>query len=136
MLVDAIMSPGALALQQSGSLLAWAPILVLLGLAVFTAVMMVGMSHMVGPKRRTPVKGEPYESGIRPVGDTRHRFSVQFYMVAILFIVFDMEAVFLIPLAVAYRQLGLLALVELVLFVGTLLVGLVYAWKRGALDWD
>lgn len=131
-----LMSLGVATLQQPGPFRVWAPILVLLGLAVFTAVMMVGMSHMVGPKRPTPVKGEPYESGIRPIGNTRHRYSVHFYVVAILFIVFDVEAVLLIPLAVVYRQFGVFAFVELVLFVGTLMVGLVYVWKKGALRWD
>lgn len=114
----------------------YVPIVILLALSVVNAVMMVLMSHRMGPSRPTPVKREPYESGIVPVGDTRHRFSVKFYLVGILFIVFDIEMIFLIPWAVSLRSLGLFGFLEGLLFLVTLVVGLVYAWKKGALDWD
>lgn len=82
------------------------------------------------------MKRTPYESGMPPLGDTRGRFSVKFYLVAMLFIIFDIETVFMIPWGVTFRQLGLLGLVEMLLFVVILFVGYVYAWKRGALEWD
>ena len=112
------------------------PILVLLGISVLQAVGMVVMSHMASPTRPTPVKSSPYESGILPLGDTRERFSVKFYLVAILFIVFDLETIFLIPWGVMFRELGLFGLIEMGVFVLILLVGLVYAWKKGALQWE
>jgi NADH-quinone oxidoreductase subunit A len=97
---------------------------------------MIALSHLVSPYRPTPVKLEPYESGITPVGDTRERFSIKFYLVAILFIVFDIETVFLIPWAVLFRTLGVFGFVEMLVFMAVLLVGLVYVWKKGALQWD
>jgi NADH-quinone oxidoreductase subunit A len=114
----------------------YAPILILLGVSVLNAVGMVVASHFLGPLRPTPAKRAPYESGMIPLGDTRERFSVKFYMVAILFIVFDIETIFLIPWAVVFRQLGLFGLVEMLVFIGVLLVGLIYVWKKGALQWD
>ena len=78
----------------------------------------------------------PYESGMTPLGGTRDRFSVKFYLVAMLFIVFDIEVVFMIPWAVAFRHLGLFGLVEMLVFVMLLLVAFVYVWKRGALEWE
>ncbi len=114
----------------------WTPILILLALTVGQAVGMVVLSHVVSPFRPTPVKGTPYESGMLPLGDTRERFSVKFYLVAILFIVFDLETVFLIPWAVRFRELGLFGFVEMMVFIGVLLVGLIYVWKKGALEWD
>ena len=108
-------------------------------LAVFVIINWLGMvvlSHLILPSRPTPVKETPYESGIPPIGTTRERFSVKFYLVAMLFIVFDIETVFMIPWGVAFRQLGLFGLVEMAVFMVILLVGYVYAWKRGALEWD
>ena len=112
------------------------PLLMLIGLVVATAVGMLVMSYLISPQRPTAVKSMPYESGITPLGGTRDRFSVKFYLVAVLFIVFDIEAVFMIPWGVAFRQLGLFGLVEMLVFVLILLVGYVYVWKRGALEWD
>lgn len=112
------------------------PILLLLLVSMFQAVMMVMMSQMLSPMRPTPVKGQPYESGITPLGDTRRRFSVKFYLVAILFIVFDLETVLLIPWAVAMRELGWGGFAAASLFILVLTVGLVYEWKKGALRWN
>jgi len=117
-------------------LTSYVPVLILLGVAVVTAVGMVVASHVFSPLRPTPVKAMPYESGMVPLGSARERFSVKFYLVAILFIVFDLETVFLIPWAVAFRQLELFGLIEMLVFLGVLLVGLVYVWKKGALQWD
>ncbi|MGK7312470.1 MAG: NADH-quinone oxidoreductase subunit A [Candidatus Longimicrobiales bacterium M2_2A_002] len=112
------------------------PLLLLLGVSVLQAVGMVAMSHMASPTRPTPAKSSPYESGIVPLGSTRERFSVKFYLVAILFIVFDLETIFLIPWGVMFRELGLFGLVEMAVFMFILLIGLVYAWKKGALEWE
>lgn len=112
------------------------PVLLLLGFVIANAVAMLLLSHLTLRPRPTPVKQTPYESGIPPLGDARERFSVKFYMVAILFIVFDLETIFLIPWAVVFRGLGLFGFVEMVIFIGVLLVGLVYVWKKGALQWD
>ncbi len=112
------------------------PLLLFFGFVVANAVMMLGMSHMLSPRQPTTIKGQPYGSGILPLGDTRRRFSVKFYLVAMLFVIFDIETVFLIPWAVVFRRLGLFGLIEMLVFVVILAVGYIYVWKRGALDWD
>ena len=115
------------------------PILMLVGFVAVNAVGMLALSHLTIRPRPTPVKQIAYESGIPPLGDARERFSVKFYMVAMLFIVFDIETVFMIPWAAGFRQLtgmtGLLV-AEMFIFVLILAVGYVYVWKRGALEWD
>ena len=115
---------------------AYIPVLLLFGISVVNAVGMMVASHVLNPRRPTPQKDMPYESGMIPLGDTRHRFSVKFYMVAISFIVFDLEAVFLIPWAVEARSLGWGAFVAVALFVVVLTVGLIYEWKKGGLEWE
>ena len=115
------------------------PVLLLLGFVVANAVMMLAVSHVLSSYRRTPVKVAPYESGMPVLGDARERFSVKFYLVAMLFIIFDIETVFMIPWAVAFRQLGDIAgvlIIEMFVFILILAVGYVYIWKRGALQWD
>jgi len=112
------------------------PLVLLAGFVILHAVGMLVASQVLSPHRPTPLKASPYESGMPPLGDTHERFSVRFYMIAMLFIIFDIETVFMIPWAVAFRQLGLTGLVEMIVFVVILLVGYVYAWKRGALDWE
>ena len=114
----------------------YVPIVILLGVSLANAVGMVVLSHVVSPLRPTPAKVEPYESGITPLGDARERFSVKFYMVAILFIIFDIETVLLIPWAVMVRELGWETFVAVLFFLVVLTVGLVYEWKKGALQWD
>jgi len=111
-------------------------ILILALLGVVNAAAMMGVSHLLGSHRPTAVKGSPYESGITPLGTTRERFSVNFYIIAMLFIVLDIETLFLIPWAAIFRELGLVGLVEITVFLVVLGVALVYAWKRGALEWD
>ena len=112
------------------------PLVLLTGFVIINAVVMLVFSQLVSPQRPTSLKAAPYESGMPPLGDTHERFSIKFYMVAMLFIVFDIETVFMIPWGVAFRQLGGFGLVEMAIFVLILLVGYVYAWKRGALDWE
>ena len=103
---------------------------------VVNALGMVVTSHILNPRRDTPQKLMPYESGMIPLGSTRHRFSVKFYMVAISFIVFDLETIFLIPWAVKVRELGWATFVPVLLFISVLAIGLVYEWKKGGLEWD
>ncbi len=128
------------------------PILLLAGFVVANAVGMLALSHFTMRPRPTPEKQTPYESGITPLGDARERFSVKFYMVAMLFIVFDIETVFMIPWGAYYRQLScavplvadtcpaghvsLFGLGEMFVFIAILLVGFIYVWKKGALQWD
>jgi len=115
--------------------------LILLAFVAGNAVLMIVASHFLGPRRPTAVKGSPYESGMPPLGDARERFSIKFYLVAMLFIIFDIETVFLLPWAAIYRggvatvTTGFL-LVEMVVFLVILAIGYVYVWKRGALQWD
>ena len=111
------------------------PVLLLLGFVVMNAVMMLALSHFTMRSRPTPVKQAAYESGIPALGDARERFSVKFYMVAMLFIIFDIETVFLYPWAVAYGDLKVFGLIEMAVFIAILLSAYVYVWKRGALDW-
>lgn len=105
-------------------------------LAIFALIaLMLGLSHTLGQKRRDPATHEPYESGIVPVGDAHLRISVSYYLVAILFVIFDLEAVYLFAWAVAVREAGLPGFIEATIFIGILLVGLIYVWRLGALDW-
>jgi NADH-quinone oxidoreductase subunit A len=112
------------------------PIAVLLGIATLVAIIMIVLGNLFGPKRPSKRKSEPYESGMRPIGPGTRRMPVRFYIVAVLFILFDIEVVFLLPWAVVFKQLGIFGLIEIVLFVSILLVGYVYAWKKGALEWE
>jgi NADH-quinone oxidoreductase subunit A len=93
-------------------------------------------SYLLGKRVRNRVKDMPYESGIVPTGDARQRFSVKFYLVAMLFILFDIEAIFLYPWAVVYRELRMPGFVEMLIFVILILSGFFYIWKKGALDWS
>jgi NADH-quinone oxidoreductase subunit A len=118
---------------------AYLPVLMLIGFVVANAILIVAISAVTIRSRPTPVKQNPYESGMPPLGDARERFSIKFYLIAILFIIFDIETVFMIPWAVAYRQLQQMAgllIIEMVVFIVILAVGYVYIWKRGALQWD
>ncbi|MEX0935696.1 MAG: NADH-quinone oxidoreductase subunit A [Gemmatimonadota bacterium] len=112
------------------------PILILLGISVVNAIGMGVASHVLNPRRVTSEKDMPYESGMIPLGDTRARFSVKFYMVAISFIIFDLEAIFLIPWAVEMRALGWEGFIAIAIFTAVLVVGLIYEWKKGGLDWE
>jgi NADH-quinone oxidoreductase subunit A len=120
------------------------PILILIAFVVANAILMLGLSHVLSNYRRTPTKIAPYESGMPILGDARERFSVKFYLVAMLFIIFDIEVVFMIPWAVAFfeareKVISLspgLVILDMVVFMLILAVGYVYAWKRGALQWD
>jgi NADH-quinone oxidoreductase subunit A len=114
----------------------YVPVLILLALSVVNAIFMVVLSTVLSPGKPTKTKRAPYESGMLPLGGTRERFSVKFYVVAILFIVFDVETVFLLPWAVKMRDLGWEGFAAAGIFIVILTVGLVYEWKKGALEWD
>src|SRR5271157_4502395 len=111
------------------------PVLVQALLAMALAAGLLTTSYVLGKRVRNRVKDIPYESGITPTGDARHRFSVKFYLVAMLFILFDIEAIFLYPWVVVYRELKMFAFVEMLVFVIMTLSGFFYIWKKGALDW-
>jgi NADH-quinone oxidoreductase subunit A len=128
------------------------PVLLLLGFVILNGVIMLGLSHLTLRPRPSAVKSTPYESGMPPLGDAHERFSVKFYMVAVLFILFDIETVFMIPWGAYYRRLScttdlvgnacptghmsFFGLSEMIVFIVILLVGFIYVWKKGALQWD
>ena len=112
------------------------PVLVQALLAMALAAGLLTVSFVLGKKARNRVKDMPYESGITPTGDARQRFSVKFYLVAMLFILFDIEAIFLYPWVVVYRELRMFAFVEMLVFVVLILSGFFYIWKKGVLDWS
>lgn len=112
------------------------PIILLLGVAIAFGLGSVIISSLIGEKRVSPAKLAPYECGIDPVGTARERFSIKFYLIAMLFILFDIEAVFLYPWAILYKKLGLFGLMEMGLFIVILFVGYIYVWKKGALEWE
>jgi NADH-quinone oxidoreductase subunit A len=112
------------------------PLLVQILIAIAVAVGMIGASAVLGRKVKDKVKDSPYESGMEPVGNARERFSVKFYLVAMVFILFDIEAIFLYPWAVVYRQLKMFGFVEMLLFMVLVLCGFFYIWKKGVLDWS
>lgn len=111
-------------------------ILLLFAVAALTAAALIGLGSVLGPKQRSEVKMSAFECGNAPSGDARGRFSVKFYLIAILFVLFDVEAAFLFPWAVLYKDLGLLGLTSMGIFALILGFGLFYVWKRGALEWD
>ncbi|HUX68762.1 MAG TPA: NADH-quinone oxidoreductase subunit A [Terriglobales bacterium] len=112
------------------------PILIQLVLGIGLAIIIVTLSYLIGKHRRSAVKGQPYECGITPVGDAEHRFSVKYYLVAIVFILFDIEAVFLIPWAVEMRQLKLFGFFEMLVYMAIVLAGFYYIWTKGVIDWN
>lgn len=112
------------------------PVLLQVAIAMTVAFLMLGLSSLLGKKVRDKVKDMPYESGIVPTGDARHRFSVKFYLVGMLFILFDIEAIFLYPWAVVYRELKMFAFIEMLVFILLILCGFFFIWKKGALDWS
>ena len=115
---------------------AYLPIVVLLVISTGLAFIVVGLGHLFGPRRPTPRKLAPYESGMRPIGPAMRRMPVRFYLIAVLFILFDIEVIFFLPWAVTFRQLGVFGFIEMLVFIGVLLVGYIWVWKRGALEWD
>lgn len=124
------MNPGTYLPQQ------YLPVVVFLLLGAVVGVGLLTFSRLIRPRRPYPEKLITYESGITPFMDAQQKFSIRYYIVAMLFLIFDIEAVFLYPWAVAYDLIGLYGLVEMVVFIIILLVGYAYAWKKGALEWE
>src|SRR6059036_339751 len=115
----------------------YVPIVILAIVVGAFAVLSLAVSALLRPKRPTPAKIAPYESGITPVRLPKNeRFPVKFYVIAMLFIIFDIEAIFLYPWAVAFRSLGLFGLVEMIVFIGLVFVAYVYVWQKGGLEWE
>ena len=112
------------------------PILIMLGLGAGFAGGSVLLSQFVGPSKPTPEKSAQYECGMPPVGDARERQSVKFYLVAMIFLLFDIEVAFLYPWALALRELGMVGLLQIVTFFALLLTGYIYVWRKGAFDWS
>jgi NADH-quinone oxidoreductase subunit A len=111
------------------------PIIIFFLIAVLLPIVLLGVSKLLHRRVFEREKLMPYECGIDPIGDARERFSVRFYIVAMLFLVFDVEVVFLFPWAVIYDRLALFGLVEMLIFIGILVIGYYYAWRKGALEW-
>jgi NADH-quinone oxidoreductase subunit A len=112
------------------------PIAILLFVATGMAFAMVALGHLFGPRRDGKAKLMPYESGMTPIGSAVRRMPVRYYLIAVLFVLFDIEVIFLLPWAVVLRKLGLFGLIEMLVFVTILLVGYIYVWKKGALEWE
>lgn len=128
------------------SLMDYAPIGIMFLVAMGFAVSQLLVTQLIGPRKRTATKLMPYECGKDPVGGARDRFSIKFYTVAVIFLLFDIEVLFMIPFAVAFKTLlaherisgiafGTIALIEILVFIGTLIVGYIYVWKKGTFDW-
>jgi len=120
-----------------GSLLTeYLPILIFLGVAVGLAAIVLAASFIVGPRRPDPEKLSPYECGFDAFDDARRKFDVRFYLVSLLFIIFDLEVAFLFPWAVAFKDVGAFGFWSMMVFLGVLTIGFIYEWRKGALEWD
>ena len=114
----------------------WLPVAIMIGLGAAFGAGSVLVSNLIGPRKPSPEKSAPYECGVPPVGDARERHPVQFYLVAMIFLLFDIEVAFLYPWAMALRDLGWPGLVQILVFFAILVAGYAYVWKKGALAWD
>jgi len=121
--------------MSGAGLQAYAPLVLQLLIAVVLASLLVSLSALIGWRKPSRAKQQAYECGMEPTGDAREPFSVKFYLVAMVFILFDVEAIFLYPWAYVFRDLKLYGFVEMMLYIFILLVGYIYLWKKGALDW-
>ena len=123
--------------MQPFDLNTYLPILIYLVIVIAFSLATLTAAHLIGPRSKpTPVKQMTYESGMDPVGDAHRRFDVRFYLVAILFIIFDLEVAFLFPWAVSLAEIGTFGFWSMVIFLGVLTVGFIYEWRKGALDWE
>lgn len=114
----------------------YGPLLLMFILAGGLSAVLIAASTLVGRHKHTPEKDQPYECGMLPTGDARESFPVHFYLVALVFILFDIEAIFLYPWALVYHELKVFGFVEMLLYIMILLVGYIFLWKKGALDWN
>lgn len=127
-------------MEQYGPIGGYLPIIILIVVGIGLSFLLTNLSRLLGPLRPDSIKESPYESGMDPVGEAHDRFSVKFYLVAMLFILFDIEVVFMYPWAVQFKELagvfGLFPFIEMLIFVLILFVGYIYVWRKGGLDWD
>ncbi|HEY9527227.1 MAG TPA: NADH-quinone oxidoreductase subunit A [Anaerolineales bacterium] len=117
-------------------MLEYVAIALMIALSTIVALIAIGLGYLFGPRKDSAAKSMPYESGMIPYGEGTRRMPIRFYLIAVLFILFDIEVVFFLPWAIVFRQLGLFGLIEMAIFIVILLVGYVYAWKKGALEWE
>ena len=117
-------------------MLEYVAIALMIALATLIALIAIGLGTIFGPRKPSKEKSMPYESGMTPYGEGTRRMPVRFYLIAVLFILFDIEVVFFLPWAITFRELKIFGLIEMVIFIVILLVGYVYAWKKGALEWE
>lgn len=117
-------------------LLEYIAIAIFIIVAIAIGFIAIGLGTLFGPRKPSSIKAMPYESGMDPIGPGTRRLPIRFYLVAVLFILFDIEVIFLLPWAIVFRQLGWFGLVEMFIFILILLVGYLYAWKKGALEWE
>ena len=117
-------------------MLEYVAIALMVALATIIALIAIGLGTLFGPKKESEAKAMPYESGMNPYGEGTRRMPVRFYLIAVMFILFDIEVVFFLPWAIVFRQLGVFGLIEMIIFIAILLAGYVYAWKKGALEWE
>jgi NADH-quinone oxidoreductase subunit A len=115
---------------------AYLPLVVIIAFALVLAFLVIALGHLFGPRRPSSKKSMPYESGMVPYGPGSRRMNVRYYLIAVLFILFDIEVVFFLPWAVSFRELGTPGLVLMIIFVIILEVAHMYAWKKGALEWE
>jgi NADH-quinone oxidoreductase subunit A len=114
----------------------FAPILMVFGFAAVVAGAMIGLPHLLAPKRMSPVKAQPFECGKDPVAISEGRFAIKFSTIAIFFILIDIELLFIWPWAMLYRQLGWFGFAEMIVFLGILMLGFLYIWRKGGLQWE
>jgi NADH-quinone oxidoreductase subunit A len=117
-------------------MLEYVAIALMVALATIIALIAIGLGTLFGPKKESEAKAMPYESGMNPYGEGTRRMPVRFYLIAVMFILFDIEVVFFLPWAIVFRQLGVFGLIEMIIFIAILLAGYIYAWKKGALEWE
>jgi NADH-quinone oxidoreductase subunit A len=117
-------------------LVEYLPILIFLGIAIAIAGIAIGASYIIVPQHPDVEKTSPYECGFEPFGDARHKFDVRFYLVAILFIIFDLEVAFLFPWAISLGKIGVFGFWSMMVFLGILTIGFIYEWRKGALEWE
>src|SRR4026209_1031199 len=117
-------------------MLEYVAIAVMIALATLIALIAIGLGTIFGPRKPSKEKSMPYESSMDPYGEGTRRIPVRFYLIAVLFILFDIEVVFFLPWAIVFRELKVFGLLEMIVFIAILLVGYVYAWKKGALEWE
>ena len=122
--------------MQQGLTQSYGPVFLIVGFSMFVALAMFTLASLLGPKNPTAVKNEPFEAGNPSTGAKHVKLSVKFYLTAILFVVVDIEAIFLYPWAVLFQRLGWVGLAEMLVFIAVLSAGLVYCWKKGALEWQ